>query len=295
MKAGILQFPTDETPDPAALARAVEARGFESLWFPEHSHIPASRQTPFVPDVPAPGGPATIALPREYARTLDPFLALGAAAAATERIRLGTGICLVVERDPIHTAKAVATLDVLSGGRVIFGVGAGWNLEEMIDHGTDPGTRFSLLRERVEAMRALWTCEEATYRGRHVQFERAWQWPKPVQQPHPPVLLGGNGPWVLDRVLAFADGWMPNPSPDDDTVIARARELQQRAAELGRAVALTISSAPVAPERLARFAQAGFERAIFFLPQGGEEVMQRALDDIEVAVRGAGMALACPG
>jgi probable F420-dependent oxidoreductase len=238
--------------------------------------------------VPIPGGPASVPLPREYTRTLDPFVCLAAAAAVTERIRLGTGVCLVVQRDPIQTAKAVASLDVISGGRALFGVGAGWNLEEMRDHGTDPATRFGLLRERVEAMRELWTAEEASYAGRHVRFERAWQWPKPVQRPHPPVLVGGNGPRVLDRVLAFGDGWMPNPSPDDDTVIARADELRRRAGELGRQATLTISSAPADPRRLTRYAEAGFERAIFFLPQGGWEPIERRLRQVRAALDAAG-------
>src|SRR3712207_537329 len=184
MPAGLAVFPTDETPSPADLAQLAEERGFESIWFPEHTHIPASRETPY---------PAGGELPREYARTLDPFVALTAAAAATERIRLGFGICLVIQRDPIVTAKAVASLDLVSGGRVLFGVGAGWNREEMLDHGTDPRTRMSVLRERVEAMRALWTEEEAPYAGEHVAFGRGGSWRKRVQDPPPPVLVGGNG------------------------------------------------------------------------------------------------------
>src|SRR5438876_3694917 len=174
----------------------LEARGFESFFVTEHTHIPASRETPY---------PAGVPLPPEYWHIHDPFVALASAAAVTERIRLGTAICLVVERDPITTAKEVASLDRLSGGRMIFGVGAGWNLEEMRNHGTDPSTRFGLLRERVEAMKALWTSEEASYHGRHVDFERIWSWPTPLQEPHPPVLVGGNGARVLERVVAYGD------------------------------------------------------------------------------------------
>jgi probable F420-dependent oxidoreductase len=201
MLYGVAMFPTDYAVDPRVLARMVEQRGFESLFFPEHTHIPASRETPYPP-----GGE----LPDMYSHTYDPFVALTAAAAATERLLVATGICLVVERDPIVTAKEVASLDRLSGGRLLFGVGAGWSREEMANHGTDPHRRFSLMRERLEAMKAIWTQDEASYHGEHVEFDRIWSWPKPVQKPHPPVLVGGNGPKVLDRVVAFGDEWMPN-------------------------------------------------------------------------------------
>src|SRR5581483_3258950 len=179
---------------------AVEERGFESLFLPEHTHIPASRRSPW------PGGAA---LPKEYWHTHDPFVALAVAAAVTTRLRLGTGICLLVERDPITTAKEVASLDHLSGGRVVFGIGAGWNAEEMEDHGTDFRTRWKLLRERVLAMKAIWTEDEPSFQGELVRFPPLWSWPKPVQKPHPPVLLGGHGPRALARVVEYADGWLP--------------------------------------------------------------------------------------
>ena len=201
MDVGLTMFPTDEAIDPMSLGRAAEAAGFESLFFPEHTHIPASRESPW------PGGGE---LPREYSRTYDPFVALAAIAASTERIRLGTGICLVVERDPITLAKEVASLDRLSGGRFEFGIGAGWNREEMANHGTDPRNRMALLRERVLAMRALWTQDEPSFHGEHVAFDPVWAWPKPLQEPHPPVVVGGNGPRVLDRVLRYGDEWFPN-------------------------------------------------------------------------------------
>src|ERR671926_1362353 len=194
MKFGVTMFPTRYSIGPAELARAVEERGFESLFFPEHTHIPISRRSPW------PGGAD---LPPEYRETLDPFLALTAAATVTERILLGTGICLVVERDPITTAKEVATLDLLSGGRVLFGIGGGWNREEMENHGTDPKVRFAVMRERIEAMKAIWAEDEAEYHGRHVDFDPIWSWPKPRQRPHPPVLVGGLGEKVLDRVVAY--------------------------------------------------------------------------------------------
>ena len=176
MKFGAFIFPTDYSIDPAELAREVEARGFESLWFPEHTHIPVSRRTPY------PGGAE---LPEEYSHSLDPFVALGAAAAVTERLKLGTGITLVIERDPITLAKEVATLDHISNGRVLFGVGGGWNREEMANHGTDPSRRWKLLRERIEAMKAIWTQDEAEYHGEFVDFDPIWSWPKPVQRPPP--------------------------------------------------------------------------------------------------------------
>jgi probable F420-dependent oxidoreductase len=175
---------TEEVQPPSELARMAEERGFESLFFPEHTHIPASRETP---------SPSGGELPREYSRTYSPFVALMAAAAASDRLLLGTGVCLVTERDPIITAKEVATIDHLSAGRFLFGVGAGWNIEELRNHGTDASTRFGIMRERIEAMKAIWSAQEASYSGRHVSFERIWCWPKPLQQPHPPVLVGGTG------------------------------------------------------------------------------------------------------
>src|SRR5919201_4329778 len=208
MDFGLAIFPTDYAISPPDLGRMAEERGFESLWFPEHTHIPASRETPW------PGGGE---LPREYSHTLDPFVALSAAAVATERLLLATGICLVVERDPITTAKEVSSLDQLSGGRFLFGVGAGWNVEEMENHGTDPGQRFDVMHERVEAMKVIWTQDEASYNGRFVNFDRIWSWPKPAQRPHPPIIVGGNGRRVLERVVAYGDEWMPNRigSPDE--------------------------------------------------------------------------------
>src|SRR3954468_1506430 len=193
MDFGVSYFPTDESVEPAELARMAEERGFESVFVTEHTHIPASRETSY---------PAGGELPREYWRIHDPFVALTTMASATERIRIGTAICLLVERDPIVTAKSVASLDRLSGGRMLFGVGAGWNLEEMRNHGTDPSKRFGILPERIEAMKEIWTSEEASFHGRYVDFDPIWSWPKPAQKPHPPVLVGGNGRTVYDRVLA---------------------------------------------------------------------------------------------
>ncbi len=192
---------TDQAMRPDDLAVAAEERGFTSLWVPEHTHIPTSRRTP---------APAGEPMPEEYKRTLDPFVALATAAAVTTRIRVGTGIALPAERDPIVTAKAVATLDHLSNGRFSFGIGYGWNVEELAHHGVDASQRRAVVRERVLAMQRLWADDEAKFSGEHVHFEPSWSWPKPVQRPRPPVLIGGAaGPTLFAHVAEFGDGWMP--------------------------------------------------------------------------------------
>jgi probable F420-dependent oxidoreductase len=269
MKFGVGIFPTESVQPPSEIAQMAEERGFESLLFPEHTHIPASRESPY------PGGGE---LPAWYSSTFDPFIASTAAAGATERLRIGTGICLVIERDPIITAKDVASVDVLSGGRFLFGVGAGWNVEEMGNHGTDASRRFGLMRERIEAMKAIWTEDEASYSGRYVNFERIWSWPKPVQQPHPPVLVGGNGPRVLDRVLAYGDEWMPNRSTEDE-LVTRIGELNARAAEAGRKP-IPVSVMGMAPDaaRIDKLERAGVHRVLFWLPQEGPEAVERGFE-----------------
>jgi probable F420-dependent oxidoreductase len=251
-----------------------EERGFESVFVTEHTHIPAARET----DYPAGGE-----LPREYWRIYDPFVALTTMADATERIRIGNAICLLVERDPITTAKEVASLDRLSGGRMLFGVGAGWNLEEMRNHGTDPAKRFRILRERVEACKEIWTNEEATYHGEFVDFERIVCRPAPLQEPHPPVLVGGNGPHVLQRVLAFGDGWFPNRIPPDDQMIARVEELQRLGEEAARGrIPVTIQIPPKDPAVLERYERAGVTRAVHMLragDAGARDSAERKLDE----------------
>ena len=275
---GVAMFPTDYAIAPAELGRLAEERGFESLWFPEHTHIPASRETPY------PGGGE---LPPEYSHTHDPFVALAQVAAVTERLRVATGICLVIQRDPIVTAKEVASLDALSGGRFIFGVGAGWNREEMLDHGTDPGRRFGVMRERIEAMKAIWTEEKAEYHGRHVDFDPIWSWPKPVQKPHPPVLVGGNGEKVLDRVLAFGDGWMPNRiKPEDERFVQRLEELRRRAQAAGREIPVTIYGGTRDPRVIERWAAGGVTRMVYWLPPADAGEVERALDTITGFIAG---------
>jgi probable F420-dependent oxidoreductase len=274
MRFGLTIFPTDYTIGPAELARAAEDAGFEALLFAEHTHIPASRDTP------RPGGGD---LPQRYWHTLDPFVALTAAALATERLRVGTGICLVVERDPITTAKEVASVDLLSGGRFEFGVGAGWNREEMRNHGTEPDRRFSLMRERIEAMKAIWTQEEPEYHGEHVDFDPIWSWPKPVQQPHPPILVGGTGPKALDRVLRYGDAWMPNRVADPADLGPRIAELRDRA---GEHVPVTYFGADANDEFVAALAAAGVDRTLLQLPDAGaDEVLPLVERYAELAAR----------
>jgi len=270
VETGVGFFATHDAIGPDLLARLVEERGHESLFFAEHTHIPASRASPY------PGGGD---LPRKYAHTYDLFVALTAAAVVTTRLRVGSGVCLVIERDPIITAKEVASVDCLSGGRFEFGVGAGWNREEMGNHGTDPRRRMAILAERVEAMKEIWTQDEASYTGEHVAFDRIWSWPKPAQRPHPPILVGGNGPTVLDRVLAFGDAWFPSYARGG--VLERCAELRARA---DRPIDLMVMGVPADPQVLEQFEQAGFRRAVHWLPSAGRGPVERALERFESAV-----------
>lgn len=269
MEFGVAIFPTHDAIRPGDVARLAEERGQESLFFPEHTHMPASH-------TPHPSGQA---LPRRYSHTFDLFVAVTAAVCATSRLRIGTGVCLVIQRDPIITAKEVASVDYLSGGRFEFGVGAGWNREEMANHGTDPRRRMAVLRQRVEAMKAIWTDDEASYDGEFARFDRIWSWPKPVQRPHPPVLVGGAGPTVLDRVVAFGDAWIPNYAPSG--ILERATALRSQA---DRPLSLQVMGIPADPKALEAYASAGFERAVHWLPSAGHAVVSRALDAWESAI-----------
>jgi probable F420-dependent oxidoreductase len=274
MQFGVAVFPTEETPRPGPLARAVEERGFESLWVTEHSHIPASRTTPW------PGGAE---LPAEYYGLLDPFVALACAAEATTSLRLGTGICLVVQRDPIQTAKAVATLDLLSGGRFLFGVGGGWNREEMANHGTEFALRWKILRERIEAMKAIWTTREASYRGETVAFDRIVAEPKPAQKPHPPIHVGGAFPGGMKRALRFGDGWMPLRGRGDDDVAKHVAAFREAAGEAGRdpaSMEVTLYACPPDAELIDRCEEAGVTRLVFRMPNEGTEGALRFLDRV---------------
>jgi probable F420-dependent oxidoreductase len=272
MQFGVGYFPTHDAMRPGAVARLVEEHGHESLFFAEHTHIPASRVSQW------PGGGE---LPRKYSHTYDLFVALTAAAEATARLRIGSGICLVVERDPIVTAKEVASIDHLSGGRFEFGVGAGWNREEMANHGTDPRTRMRLLHERIDAMKAIWTEDEATYSGTHVEFERIWSWPKPAQRPHPPVLVGGNGATVEERVLAFGDAWFPNYARGADDLIERWHRLRDRAQ---KPLAFMVMGVPPKAEVLDQLHQAGCRRVAHWVPSAPRPLVEQALERWETSI-----------
>ena len=271
MDIGAFIFATGYTIAVDELARELEARGFESLFVPEHTHIPVSRKSPF------PGGGD---LPRQYWHTHDPFVSLSFAAAATQRLKLGTGICLIPQRDPIVTAKSVASLDMLSGGRFLLGMGGGWNVEEMEDHGAEYRTRFKLLRERVLAMKALWADEEAEFHGEFVDFDPCRAYPKPVQKPHPPLLLGGETDHTLRRVVEFCDGWFPRGRGGFDAVAGVAR-LRRIADEAGRDMSdLSISVFGARPDRrtMDEYREAGVTRAIIGLPSDSRDDVLRLLD-----------------
>ena len=271
MKIGIYIFATDYTIRIDELAREAEERGFESLFIPEHTHIPASRRSPW------PGGSE---LPREYWHTLDPFVALGYAAAATTNLRLGTGICLLTERDPIISAKEAATLDLLSGGRFELAIGAGWNAEEMENHGTAFATRFRVMSERARAMKVIWTEEQAEFHGEFVDFDPIWSWPKPVQTPNPPILVGGETDHTLRRVVEWADGWFPRGRAGFDPAGGMAR-LKRVADEAGRTMdTISVSVFGAEPNRAAldRAAEAGVTRAILGLPSNDRDDVMRRLD-----------------
>jgi probable F420-dependent oxidoreductase len=272
MELGLAHFATDYGMQPAELARRAEELGFESLFFPEHTHIPAGRDTPY------PGGGE---LPLEYSHIIDPFVGLTAAAVATERLKVGTGVCLIIERDPIVTAKEVATLDHISGGRFLFGVGAGWNIEEMKNHGTDPRTRFRRMRESVEAMKAIWTEDAPEYHGRIVDFGPIWSWPKPVQKPHPPILVGGRGEKVLDRVVAYGDEWIPNRVRSPEELGERIAELQRRAEAAGREpIPVTVFGAKAELRLMERLKAAGVTRSLFYVRAGSPDEMRAHLAEL---------------
>ncbi len=268
---GLVMFPADYAIQPVELAIAAEERGFESLFFPEHTHIPASRKTPY---------PAGGELPREYSHTHDPFVALAAAAAATKKIKLGTGICLVVERDPIVLAKEVASLDVISNGRFVLGIGGGWNVEEMANHGVDFKRRWKVVREKVLAMRQIWTKEAAEFHGEFVNFDPIWSYPKPVQPGGPPILLGSHTRRAFERVVEYCDGWMPIAVPGRVDLAAGLKALRESAARAGRPFeSLHLTAFAVADEKTAREVIAmGFQRVLFALPPDDRDKVLPLID-----------------
>ena len=283
MRFGISIFPTDYAIPIAELAPAVKARGFDSLWVSEHTHLPVSRQTPY------PGyhlgsrrAEADGELPRFYKHTLDPFVALTAAAMATSTLKLATGMCLLVEHDPIDTAKRVSSVDHLSNGRVLFGIGGGWNRREMENHGTRYESRWKLLRERVEAMKEIWTRDEPEYHGEFVDFDSIWMWPKPVQKPHPPVIVGGNGPRTLRRVVRYGDGWCPNRGD----YLGRIPELRRLAAEAGRReIPITANAGAADQATIERHLKAGVERCVYWVPAKGRDAALRRLEELTQSLR----------
>lgn len=268
-KFGVSMFPTDYAIQPIELAQASEARGFESLWFPEHTHIPASRKTPF------PGGTE---LPKEYWHTHDPFVALGAAAAATKKLRLGTGVCLVIERDPIVLAKEIASLDMISGGRVELGIGAGWNVEEMENHGAQFKKRWKIVREKILAMRQIWTREAAEFHGEFVNFDPIWSFPKPVQAGGPPILLGSQSKRSFERIAEYCDGWMPINFPRADFAggVKQLRDAEKAASR--KKLGISLFGASGKEDEIKRFADLGFDRLIFSLPAAPRETVLPLLD-----------------
>jgi probable F420-dependent oxidoreductase len=283
MHFGAAMFFTDYSMGPSELARALEGRGFESVWAPEHSHIPLSRKSPF---------PQGGELPKKYYDVMDPFVTLTAAAAATKSLKVGTGICLVVQRDPIQTAKSVASIDQVSGGRFLFGIGAGWNAEEMADHGTAFKTRFALMRERVEAMHSIWTKSKPEYHGQFVNFDPMMTWPKPVQKPHPPVIVGGVFPHGAKRAITFGDGWMPHTSrPEYGDVSEFLPRFRQMAAEAERdpsAVPVTLWGVKDNADSLKRYRDMGVERVVVSLASEKADTMLPILDRWAGLIRAVG-------
>jgi probable F420-dependent oxidoreductase len=279
MKFGATLFPTDTAIDPVRLAQELEARGFDSLVFPEHTHIPAAVT------VNAVGAP----LGEEYRRTLDPFVVLGAVAAATSRIKIGTGICLVTQRDPILLAKEVASVDYLSNGRMLFGIGAGWNRPEIENHGVPYARRWRVMRERIQAMKAIWANDEAEYHGDFVDFGPINSWPKPIQKPHPPIIIGADGPKGEEALLEYGDGWIPRPQDRFAPLAERMAAMNARMAERGRGpVPVWVFSAPLDAARLAEFERAGVDTCMFYVPSTGPDAALAALDRCQAVMRQLG-------
>jgi probable F420-dependent oxidoreductase len=269
MRAGAVMFMTDYSMSPTELAIALEERGFESVWVPEHSHIPLSRKSPW------PGGPE---LPKMYYDAMDPFVCLSAMAAVTKKLLLGTGICLVVQRDPLQTAKEIASLDQVSNGRFLFGIGGGWNAEEMADHGTEFKTRFKLMGERIDAMKTIWRESKPEYHGEFVNFDPMMTWPKPIQKPNPPIIVGGGFPHGARRAIEYGDGWMPIGSRFD--VLENVSRFRQMAAEADRdpdTIELTVFGISPSDE-LTPYQDNGFGRVVFNLPSEPADTILPLLD-----------------
>ena len=280
MDFGAAIFFTDYSIGPVDLGRALEERGFESLWAPEHSHIPLSRASPF---------PSGGEVPKMYYDVMDPFVTLTAAAVATKTLKLGTGICLVIQRDPIHTAKEVASLDQISGGRFLFGVGGGWNAEEMADHGTEFKTRFSLMQERIEAMKVIWTKSKPEFSGRFVNFPPMMMWPKPVQKPHPPIFVGGAFPYSVRRAIAYGDGWLPHARrPAYPELLPLLPEFRKMVTDAGRdpaSIPISVWGVAQDADLIRKYRDAGVARIIFQLPAAKADEILPLLDKCAGVIR----------
>jgi probable F420-dependent oxidoreductase len=284
MDYGVAIFFTDYSIGPVAMGRAMEERGFESLWAPEHSHIPLSRQSPF---------PQGGDLPKKYYDVMDPFVTLSAAAAATSRLKVATGICLVTQRDPIHTAKSVASIDQVSNGRFLFGIGAGWNAEEMADHGTtDFKGRFKLMEERVAAMRAIWTKSKPEFSGELVKFPPMMTWPKPVQKPYPPVIVGGAFPWGARRAIQYGDGWYPHAVRKNYgsllDVLPEFHEMCRAAGRDPATLPITVSAPPQTEDAARRYRDAGVARIVYSIASDDAEKTLPLLDKLADIMRKVG-------
>ena len=268
---GIFYFATEYGHNVVDVARDAEQRGFESLWLPEHTHIPVSRKTPYAGDA---------ELPMEYAHTLDPFVALAAVATATKHIRLATGISLLIERDTIIMAKTLATLDLLSNGRAILGVGGGWNREEAEHHGVEWSQRFQKLEEQITAIKLIWANEEASFHGEHVRFDPIWSWPKPIQRPRPPILLGGETDHTLRRVIKHCDGWLPRARDPEIIVrgIARLNELAEEAGRDPESISVNVFAPRPDAELIDRFKGLGVARIVLWLPPEDRDAVSTRLD-----------------
>ena len=270
MKIGVSTFPTDYAIHPTALGRALEANGFDSLWVVEHTHIPASRKTPY---------PVGGDLPSVYWESYEPFTYLAQVAAVTAHLKIGTGICLVPEHHPITLAKRIASLDSLSKGRFLFGVGAGWNQEELENHGVRFADRWSVLREHVLAMKAMWTQKDAAFHGKWVNFDAVWVEPKPAHKPHPPVYIGASSHWAIQRVAEYGEGWYPIVMPDFPERVA---QLARECAARGRNIAdidITVITAPADKNALVQLAQLGVSRVVISLPTLNEADTMRWIED----------------
>lgn len=269
MHVGVAMFCTDYSMPPTELAIALEERGFESYWFPEHSHIPLSRASDF---------PKGGELPKKYYDVMDPFVVMGAAAAVTKTLKVATGICLVPQRDTIQTAKSVASIDQISNGRFLFGIGSGWNADEMENHGTVFKTRNKAMLEKIEAMQRIWTETKPEYHGEFVDFGPMMTWPKPIQNPHPPIIVGGGIPHAAKRALAYGDGWLPHAHRPTYKLLDRLPEFREMEKEAGRTVPISAFGVEHDADEWSAYEDAGIERIVISMESEASDLVLPKLD-----------------